>query len=104
LPPPPNYGGRDPGYPALPRSLSTPSSQRPGGEPVRVGALPFLSVVLAFCVPVIGLVLGIVAIIQAREPGRGSQGVAWVGTILSFVSTVALTVLTVQFLGDSPSR
>jgi hypothetical protein len=53
---------------------------------------------------VLGLVFGIVAIIQAREPGRGSKGVAWVGTILSFVSTVALTVLTVQFLGDSPSR
>ena len=71
---------------------------------MRVGPLAFLSVVLAFCVPVIGLVFGIIALVQTREPGRGGRGVAWVGTILSFASTVGLVVLTVQLLGGSPSR
>src|SRR5262249_301515 len=98
-PPPPTYGGHDPGYPALPRSLSSASGEHPGGEPVRVGALPFLSVVLAFCLPVVGLVLGIIALVQTREPGRGSKGVAWVGRAVSFVSTIVLIVLTVQFFG-----
>src|SRR5262245_54772214 len=104
LPPPANYGGRDPGYPAYPRGVSTPSDQHPGGDPVRIHPLAFLAVVLAFCAPIFGLVCGIIAIVQTREPGRGGRVIAWVGTILSLVTTVGLVVLTVQLLGDSSTR
>jgi hypothetical protein len=104
LPPPSNYGSRDPGYPALPRGMSTSSSQHPGGEPVRIHPLAFLSVVLAFCAPVFGLILGIIAVIQTREPGSGGRGVAWVGTILSLVTTVGLVMLTIQLVAAGPSR
>jgi hypothetical protein len=104
IPPPslPNYGNRDPGYPAYPRGLSTPRDQEPGGEPVRIGALPFLAVLFAFCAPVIGLVCGVIAVIQTREPGRGSRVVAWVGMILSLVSTVALVIWTINYFGETP--
>jgi hypothetical protein len=98
LPPPSNYGSQDPGYPAFRPGVSTSSSQNPGGEPVRIHPLAFLSVVLAFCAPVIGLIFGIIAIIQTREPGRGGRGVAWVGTALSLVGTVAFVVLAIQFV------
>ena len=101
LPPPSNYGSRDPGYPAYPRGVSTPTSQTPGGEPVRIHPLAFLSVVFAFCAPVLGLILGIIAIVQTREPGRGGRVVAWVGTALSLATTVGFVILTIQYVGAS---
>jgi hypothetical protein len=102
-PPPPNYASRDPGYPGYPRSVSTPASPHPGEEPLRVSPLAFLSVVFAFCVPVAGLVLGVIALVQTREPGRGGRGVAVAGTILSLLSTVGLVVLTIKVMGGRPS-
>jgi len=88
----------------MPRGVSTSSSQNPGGEPVLIHPLAFLSVVFAFCAPVFGLIFGIIAVIQTREPGRGGRGVAWVGTILSLVTTVGFVLLIIQLVQASPSR
>ena len=88
--PPPRYGGQ-PGYGVPGYGLP------PGyGYPRPTNTLAILSLVMAFVVSPVGLVLGIVARRQIRQTGEQGDGLALAGIIIGGIGTV-LAVLAFVF-------
>jgi hypothetical protein len=57
--------------------------------------LAITSFVLAFFVPLIGLILGWVSIATAHRDGRRASGLAVAGTIIGAVATVAVLIVVI---------
>ncbi|WP_052367237.1 DUF4190 domain-containing protein [Paraoerskovia marina] len=92
---PGQYGQSAPyGQPGYPQAPGTPDSY--GQQPARSGSVPgktmgIVGLVLAFFMPIVGLVLSIVAFVQSKKAGF-SNGPALAGIILGAIFTILATI------------
>lgn len=82
----------DPVQPAV----TTAAAPAPAAVPGR--GLTIAAFVLAFLVPIVGAILGIVALVKARKNG-GPQGLAIAAIILGVLFTIGWIIATVMMLG-----
>ncbi|WP_458041251.1 MULTISPECIES: DUF4190 domain-containing protein [Bacteria] len=81
--------------PAHPTAPSAPASAAPGA-PVPGKTLGIVALIVAFFANVIGLILGIVALVQSRKAGYKNTPAVWaiiVGSVLAVVGVILLVVL-----------
>jgi hypothetical protein len=104
-PPPAGFAGQPvPGFPGPPgtyRPAQYPFGVDPGtalGLGERPNTLAILSLVFAFCSPLAGLVLGIIARKQIAESGERGDGLAIAGIIVGALCTLGTAVWTVSMI------
>lgn len=99
VPPVPAPGGATPPPPAPPVPPAQPTYPA-YGQPATAGYAPptntlaIIALILAFLVPLGGIICGHIALGQIKRTGEGGQGLAKAGLILGYVFT-ALTLLIV---------
>lgn len=71
-----------------PRPAYHPPPPRPVPRPRR-NVLATVSLAVSLCVPLAGIVLGVVALYQIRRRQERGRGVAWLGIAVSVVTTLA---------------
>lgn len=96
-PPHPSYQGHTPTYPQGPQGPYAPWSQgySPYDRPTPVNGVAIASLVLGILcfLPALGLVLGVVALVQIRKKGERGKGMAVTGSVLSAVGLVLWALL-----------
>ncbi|QCQ15565.1 DUF4190 domain-containing protein [Microbacterium sp. RG1] len=103
-PVPPAYPAAPPAYPTAPPAYETASpaaGQVPGpptpGAPVPGRTLGIVALILAFFAQLIGLILGIVALVQSRKAGVRNLPAVW-AIILSAVFMVIGIIVGIIFI------
>jgi hypothetical protein len=84
-PPPPPYQGSPPGYPSQP--ASSPYPYAAGAPGPRTNTLAIISLVLAFFVPVGGVITGHIALSQISRTRENGGGLAIAGLVIGYLST-----------------
>jgi hypothetical protein len=73
--------------------MTTPApTPAPAAAPVNNKGLTIAGVVFAFLIPLLGLILSIVALVQSRGAGQ-KNGLAIAGIIISVVWPIILTII-----------
>jgi len=86
--------------------VSTPQYQpfpTAPAAPQRTNTLAIVSLVLAFVAPLIGLVLGFVALSQVKRNGEGGRGLALAAVIIGGVITLFYVVLVIAMIAVAAS-
>jgi peptidyl-prolyl cis-trans isomerase B (cyclophilin B) len=83
-------------------SYGPPPGYGPAGiqpqEPQGTNGLAIASLVLAFLLPPLSIVLGIVALVQIRGTGQSGRGLAIAGTVISTIFVVIAVVYIVLII------
>ena len=90
---PPAYGSQPPAppaYPQAPQAYGAPPAVRPGRT------LGIVALILSFFAALIGLILGIVALVQSRKAGE-KNGFALAAIIISSIAIVLSIIATIIF-------
>ena len=82
-----------PAYQAAPAPAAAPVAAEPGK------GLSIAAIILAFLMPLIGLILGIVAIVQSKKAGR-KNGLALAAVIIGAVLIVVGIIVWILVLGS----
>ncbi|WP_231631708.1 DUF4190 domain-containing protein, partial [Streptomyces clavuligerus] len=80
-----------PGGPGAPGYLAPP----PSAPPMNGFSVASLVAGIVCCLPPLGLILGIVALVQIKKKGQRGAGMAIAGTVLSAISTLLMLLLLV---------
>lgn len=89
--PKPNDDWGGPGYVGPAVAVPPAAVRRPSVH----DGLAITSFVLAFFVPLIGLILGWVSIVSAHRDGRRASGLAVAGTVIGAVATAVVLVIVI---------
>lgn len=82
-------------YPPPPQNPPPPQYQQAPAAPSDAGrVMGIVGIICAFVLPVVGLILGIVSVVQARK-GGGSKGLGIAAIIIGAVTTIIATVIVV---------
>lgn len=105
-PAPPAYPAAPPAYPTAPPAYGTaaPAGEVPGqpapGAPVPGKTLGIVALIVAFFFQLLGLILGIVALVQSRKAGARNLPAVWaiiVSAVLMVIGIVVAIILIVSF-------
>lgn len=107
-PVPPAYPAAPPAYPTAPPAYETAppaAGQVPGpptpGAPVPGKTLGIVALIVAFFAQLIGLILGIVALVQSRKAGVRNLPAVWaiiVSSVLMVIGIIVGIILIVSFV------
>lgn len=88
----PNYGTYNPIPPTGPQGYYPPEPYQ------KWNTLCIIGFVLSFLVPIIGLVLSIVALVQINHSGEKSKGMAIAGIVISAISSILSVILVIALI------
>lgn len=83
--------------PETPKQPIPPNSKPPTGV-TKTNSLAIWGLVLAFFIPILGLILSIVAKSQIKKSGEGGNGLATAGIIISIVYMVITVVIVIMIM------
>ncbi|MET3983143.1 DUF4190 domain-containing protein [Streptomyces sp. PvR034] len=106
-PPPPPPPPRDPWAappPGAPYGYGHPGAPAPGGRPALNGFALAALLVGLLCFPPLGVVFGIVALVQIAARGERGRGLAVTGLAVSVLMSGALALVAVELVGPVGER
>jgi uncharacterized membrane protein len=89
-------------------TLSPPPVQpsrppRPARLPSITNGIDVTAFILAFLLPLVGAIIGMVAISEAHKQGRQASGLAVAGVVIGWVAVAAVVIVVIAVVASQPS-